>query len=174
MYGAGSPAAKDSEGSAVPGRKDGAGSPRMCRLLACCWPRGWAALLPSLSPSLFPAGLTPGLLCRPQSNCPCKGRGLGSQIPDLDFNERAGGDALAHMLQDARGACRGQEGIFPGCEQRCTIGRLWQGRGQTSLRSSRRCRIWKGAAGLPLCLTWGRRSLEAEREAGQAPSLEPA
>lgn len=129
---------------------------------------GWAVLL--LPPSLFGASVTPGSHCWSRSDCPCKGRGLGSQIPELDFNERAGGDALTHMLQDARGACRGQEGIFPGCEQGCTTGRLWQGRSRTSLWSS----IWKGAAGLPLRLTWGRRSLEAGREAGRAPSPEPA
>lgn len=53
---------------------------------------------------------------------------------------------------------------FPWLRVALHNGRLWQGRGRTSLRSSQRCRIWKGAAGLPLRLTWGRRSLGAGGE----------
>jgi len=127
-----SPAARGGGGSALPGGRTGwSGRPPAAG-------PGLGNAAPFPSPSLFPAGVTPGSLRRPRSRCPCKGRGPGSQIPELDFDERAGGDALAHMLRDARGARGGQGGIFPGCEQqRCTTARLWQGRGRTALRSSR-------------------------------------
>lgn len=156
-----SPTARAGEGPAVPGGRTEPAAPGSTGswLLA----PGWAALLPAPSRS----GVTPGLLRRPWSDCPCKGRGLGSQIPKLDVNERAGGDALAHMLPDARGACRGQGGIFPGCRAALHNRLALAGKGSDHAPEQH----LEGSSRAAARLTWGRRSQEAGGEADQALSL---
>lgn len=92
-----------------------------------CCPReggqtaGCGVLLGSAAPVPVPASLTPARRGRRAiAHVRAEGQGARSQSW-ISMSERAGGEALAHMLQDARVARGGQEGIFPGCEQRCTM-----------------------------------------------------
>lgn len=134
--------------------------PLATRLPVCCCPCPWHCSQPC------PGWRDPGSLGRLGVVAHVRAEGWGAKLPSgMSVSEWVVMHSLTHMLHDARGARRGQEGIFLGCEWGCTT--AVSGREGVRPRSEQQALLHLcGSSQAPLV---ARREVDPEPKGAQSP-----